>query len=112
MRELSDNCSVGMWKVREDEGYSFSGFSFSKCIIFYFENQNNRCDKQQNICFNLENLILKYVQERVFLHGYGDYEKITEICGIMIERDFEPFITMIERKILAKIFKAKGNKTE
>ena len=46
---------------REAEGCSFSGFSFSACIIFYFafENQNDGCDKQQNIFFELEDLILK-----------------------------------------------------
>ena len=36
-------------------------FSFSACIIFYFafENQNDGCDKQQNIFFKLEHLIGK-----------------------------------------------------
>ena len=47
--------------VIKDEGCSFSGFSFSACIIFYFafENQNDGCNKHQNICFKLEDLILK-----------------------------------------------------
>ena len=107
MRELSDNFSVGMWKGREDEGYSFSGFSFSKCIIKITDVINNKI-----FVSILRISYWKYVQECVFLHGYSDYEKITEMYGIMIQRDFEPFITMIERKILAKIFKAKGNKTE
>ena len=46
---------------REAEGCSFSGFSFSACVIFHFafKNQNGGCDKQQNIFFRLEDLILK-----------------------------------------------------
>ena len=51
----------GWKKGRESEGCSFSGFSFSTCIVFYFayEKQNDGCDKQQNIFFKLEDLILK-----------------------------------------------------
>ena len=59
--EVSHNRSVGMEKGREAEGCSFSSFSFSTCIIFYFafENQNDGCGKQLNIFFKLEDLILK-----------------------------------------------------
>ena len=72
---------LGWGRRREDQGSSFSGFSFSACIILYFafENQNNGCDKQQNICFKHEDLILKiYTRTRrySFLYGHGDYEKI------------------------------------
>ena len=35
VREVSDNSSVGWDKGREAE-VSFSGFSLSACIIFYF----------------------------------------------------------------------------
>ena len=51
----------GWGRGREDEGCSFSGFSFSACIIFYFgfENQNDGCDKPHNIFFKIEDLILK-----------------------------------------------------
>ena len=68
----------GWGRVREDEGCSFPGFSFSACIKFYFafENQNDRFDKQQNICFKREHLILKTFKGHVFLHGHADYEKI------------------------------------
>ena len=48
VREVSDNSSVGWDKGREAEVCSFSGFSLSACIIFYFafQNQNDGCDKQ------------------------------------------------------------------
>ena len=36
VREVSDNSSVGWGRGREAEVCSFSGFSFSACIIFYF----------------------------------------------------------------------------
>ena len=62
----------GWGRGKEDEGCSFSSFSFSACMIFYFafENQNDGGEKntmkifliknkQQNICFKLEDLILK-----------------------------------------------------
>ena len=53
-----------MWgweKGRETEDCSFSGFSFSACVILYFTfgNQNDGCEKQRNVFFKLEDLILK-----------------------------------------------------
>ena len=36
VREVSDNSSVGCDKGRDAEVCSFSGFSLSACIIFYF----------------------------------------------------------------------------
>ena len=59
--EASDNRSVGMGKRKEAEGCSFSCFSFSACknFNFAFGNQNGGCDKEQNIFFKLENLMLK-----------------------------------------------------
>ena len=47
VREVSDNSSVGCDKGRDAEVCSFSGFSLSACIIFYFAFQmtdviNNR----------------------------------------------------------------------
>ena len=48
---------MGMGKGKGEllrvEGCSFSGFSFSECVMFYFtfENQNDRCDKQQNVFY-------------------------------------------------------------
>ena len=51
----------GWERGREDEGCSFSAFSFSEYISFYFafENQSDGCDKQQNICFKLKDFTLK-----------------------------------------------------
>ena len=64
----------GWGREREDKGNSFSGFSFSACIIYYFVfgDQSDGCDKQQKISFKLEVLLLKYLQEHILLHGHGD----------------------------------------
>ena len=61
VREVSYNRSTGWGRGREAEDCSFSVFSFSACIIFYFsfKNQNDGCDKQQNIFCKLEDLMLK-----------------------------------------------------
>ena len=46
-------------------------------FLIAFENQNDGCDKQQNIFFSyLRILSWKHLQEHVLLHGHGDYEKI------------------------------------
>ena len=75
--EVSCNRSVGWERGREAEGCSFSSFSFSACIIFYFsfENQNDRCDKQQNIFFKLKDLALKmFTRTRILAWSWRLWE--------------------------------------
>ena len=100
------------WKRgRESEGCSFSGFSFSTCIVFYFafEKQNDECDKQQNIFFKLEDLILKvFTRTRILTWSWRLWENKVNIWHL----DSGWLWTLIKRTILTKRFKAKGSKRE
>ena len=53
----------------------FSGFSVSACIIFYFafEHQNDGCDKQQSMCFKLEDVVLKIFTRHATAQKKGSF---------------------------------------
>ena len=64
--EISDNPSVVMGKGKGGCGLFILGFFILIIFYFPFENQTDGCDKQQNICFKLEYLILKiFVKIRI-----------------------------------------------
>ena len=81
---MSDNRSAGMGKRKENEGCSFSGFSFSAFIIsyFFFESQNEGCYKYKTKRFFWQKINNKTYVRACALYSENIY-KITNSCMVM-----------------------------